>query len=82
MTKNRIRWISTCDFEGGLGVVQVSRGEVREYLPGNVSVGRLGHVCEALVHAGNAVLTPDALNPLGWFLTVYSKDLRPSSCPF
>jgi hypothetical protein len=82
MTKNRIRGISTCDFEGGLGVVQVSRGEVREYLPGNVSVGRLGRACEELVHAGHGAMIPDPCAPLAWFLTVFSKEARSERCPF
>jgi len=82
MTKNRIRWISTCDFEGGLGVVQVGRGEVQEYLPGDASVGRLGRVCEAEIHGKRGVLIPDPRTPLAWLFCPYSKDLWPRSCPF
>jgi hypothetical protein len=80
MTANRIRWISTCDFEGGLGVVQVSRGEVQEYLPSEASVRRLNEACCAVVNLGRGILFPDPLNSLAWQLCVYSKDLWPKNC--
>jgi hypothetical protein len=82
MTKNRIRWISTCNFEGELGVVQVSRDEVREYIAGDASAQRLGDVCEELAHADRGVLIPDPRCSLAWLWCPYSKDLWPESRPF
>lgn len=79
MAENRIRWISTCDFEGGLGAVLVRRSEVNAYLPSDASVRRLGRACDALVNQGHGIMVSDGVNALAWQLCMYSEDLWPEN---